>query len=278
MKTHMIGSGVAIDLKCDLSELKMSKIFNKKDMEVPTIEAAMKLGATIKLRDIEKAVKHISDDQISILEFALTACDPNLDNDALTLLCNRALSHNKAEISVFLISKGAKPDNENVIKSITSQNAHESLVSYLLSTPDGCVCLLMQAISNSTLSLAKRCLEGCTSIFKDVIDLGNFLKSPKGLLCQNPDFFEELLKFGANPNGLSDNNRPIDAVLALPSDFEYKSRLICTLAEHGADLTKATYPRTQGTSIFHMGTEMAFQHSKLIQYLISMYVALELIF
>jgi hypothetical protein len=277
MKTDLIGSGVAIDLECDLSQLKMSKLLDIKDIEVPTIEAAMKLGAKIKHRDIEKAVKYISDGQISILEFALTAYDPNLDKDALTLLCNQALSHNKPEISAFLISKGAKPENENVIKSITSQNAHEGLVSYLLSTPDGCVCLLLQAISNSTLPLAKRCLEGCTSIFKDVIDLSIFLKSSKDLLCQNPDFFEELLKFGANPNGISDNNRPIDAVLALPSDFEYKSRLLCTLAKNGADLTKATYPRTQGTSIFHMGTEMAFQHSKLIQYLISVYVALELI-
>ena len=272
MKTHMTGSGVAIDLECDLSELKMSKLLNKKGMEISTIEAAMKLGAIIKLRDVEKVVKHISDDRISILEFALTACDPNLDNDALTLLCNQALSLNKPEISAILISKGAKPDNENVIKSITSQNAHEGLVSHLLSTPDGCVCLLLQAISNSSLVLAKRCLEGCTSIFKEVIDLGIFLKSPKDLLCQNPDFFEELLKLGANPNGLSDSNRPIDGVLALPSDFEYKSRLMCILAEHGADLTKATYPRTQGTSIFHMGTEMAFQHSKLIQYLITLYI------
>ena len=270
MKTDLTGSGVAIDLKCDLSELKMSKLLNKKGTEISMIEAAMKLGATIKLRDVEKAVKHFSDDQISILEFALTACDPaNLGEDALTLLCNQALSFNKPEISAILISKGAKPDNENVIKTITSQNAHEGLVSYLLSTPDGCVCLLLQAISNSSLSLAKRCLEGCTSIFKEVIDLGIFLNLSKSILCQNPDFFEELLKLGANPNGLSDNNRPIDAVLALPSDFEYKPRLICTLAEYGADLTKATHPRTQGTSIFHICTEMAFQHSKLIQYSIS---------
>ena len=272
MKTHMIGSGVAIDFKCDLSELKMSELFEKKEVEVSTIEAAMKLGATIKLKDIEMAVKHISDEQTSVLEFALTACDPGVDNDipVLTLLCSQALSLNKPEISAFFISKGAKPENENVIKSITGQNAHEGLVLHLLSTPDGCVCLLMQAIYNKSLALAKRCLKGCTSIFKEVIDLGKFLKSSKDLLCQNPDFFEELLKLGANPNGLSDSNRPIDAVLALP-DFEHKSRLICTLAEHGADLTKATHPRTQGTSIFHICTEMAFQHSKLIQYSISVY-------
>ena len=264
MKTDMTGSGVAVDLKCDLSGLKLSKLFEKQDIGVPTIEAAMKLGATIKLKNVEKAVKHISDDQISILEFALTACDPNLDNDALTSLCNQALSLNKPEISTFLISKGAEPDNESVIKSINNQNPHEGLVSYLLSTPDGCVCLLMQAICISALALAKRCLDGCTSIFKEVINLGSFLKSSKDLLCQNPDFFEELLKLGANPNGLSNDNRPIDAVLALP-DFEYKSKLICTLAEHGADFTKATYPRTQGTTIFHIGTEMATQLSKLMQ-------------
>ena len=120
------------------------------------------------------------------------------------------------------------------------------------------------ACNNSALTLAKRCLEGCTLIFKEVIDLANFLKSPNDLLCQNPDFFEELLKLGVNPNGLSDGNRPIDATLALPPNFEHKSKLICTLAEHGADFTKATCPRTQGTSIFHIGTEMAIQLSKLI--------------
>lgn len=264
MKTDMTGSGVAIDLKCDLSEMKISKLFDKKDIEIPTIEAAMKLGATIKLRNVEKIIKRISDDQISILEFVLTACDPSPDKDALTSLCNQALSLNKPEISALLISKGAKPDNEGVIRFINNQKPNESLVSYLLSTPDGCVCLLMLAICSSSLPLATRCLDGCTSIFKEVIELGNFLKSSKDFLCQNPDFFEELLKFGVNPNGLSDDNRPIDAVLALPSDFEYKSRLICILAEHGADFTKATYPRIQGKSIFHIATEMASQLSKLV--------------
>ena len=264
MKTDMTGSGIAIDLNCDLSELKISKLFDKKDIDVPTIEAAMKLGATIKLKNVEKAVKALSDDQVPILEFVLTACDPNLDTNAYTSLCNQALSLNKPEVSAFLISKGAKPDNESVIKFIDNQKPHESLVSYLLPKPDGCVCLLIHAINISALALARRCLEGCTVIFKDIIDLGNFLKSPKDLLCQNSNFFEELLKLGANPNGLSDDIRPIDVILTLPSNFEYKSRLICTLAEHDADFTKATCPRTQGTSIFHIGTEMAIQLSKLI--------------
>ena len=74
MKTHLTGSGVAIDLECDLSELKISKLFNKKGIEISTIEAAMKLGATIKLRDVEKAVKHISDDQISIQSTIVFPC------------------------------------------------------------------------------------------------------------------------------------------------------------------------------------------------------------
>ena len=264
MKTDLAGSGIAIDLKCDLSKLKTSKLLEKKGIELSTIEAAIKLGATIKPKGVEKVVKHITNDQIPILEFALTACDPKLDGEALTSLCNQALSLNKPTLSAFLLSKGAKPDNEGVIKSINTQEPHESLVSYISSTPDGCVCLLMHAINNSALDLAKRCLDGSTSIFSHVIDLSNFLKSSKGLLCQNPDFFEELLKSGANPDGLCDSNRPIDALLALPSDFEHKSRLICTLAECGADLTKATYPRTQATSIFHIGTEMAIQLSKLI--------------
>ena len=264
MKTDMAGSGIAVNLKCDLSKLKTSKLFEKKGIAISTIEAAVKLGATVKLKSVEKAVKHISDDQVPILELSLTACDPKVDGEALTSLCNQALSLNKPTISSFLISKGAKPDNESVIKSINTQEPHESLVSYISSTPDGCVCLLMHAINNSALDLAKRCLDGSTLIFSQVIDLNNFLTSSKGLLCQNPDFFEELLKSGANPDGLCDSNRPIDALLALPSDFEHKSRLICTLAECGADLTKATYPRTQATSIFHIGTEMAIQFSKLM--------------
>ena len=147
MKTDMTGSGIAVDLKCDLSELKISKFFDKKDIDVPTIEAVMKLGAKIKLKNVEKAVKLLSDDQVPIIEFVLTACDPNLDINTFTSLCNQALSLNKPEVSALLISKGAKPDNENIIKFIDNQKPHESLVSYLLPKPDGCVCLLMHAIT-----------------------------------------------------------------------------------------------------------------------------------
>ena len=65
-----------------------------------------------------------------------------------------------------------------------------------------------------------------------------------------------------NPDGLTDSNRPIDAVLALPKDFPQKTRLICTLIESGADIKKATYPRGQRTTIFHIATELAIEKGK----------------
>ena len=262
MKTDKTGSGLALELRCDLLTVETSKLFEKSDIDVPTLENVMNLGAKIKLESVEEAIKHINDEKVPVLKFAVSACEPKLECEDLTSLCTQALYLSKPEISAWLITKGAKPDNETIIKAIDIKNPNESLVSFLLSIPDGCVCLLMHCISKSAPALAERCLQGCTSIFSQVINLGDFLKSSKDLLCQNPDLLEGLLKTGVNPNGLSDNNRPIDAVLALPKDFHSKARILCLLSEYGTDLTKATYPRGQGTTIFHIATEMAIELRK----------------
>ena len=262
MKTDQTGSGLALDLKCDLLTLKTSKLFEKSDIDVTTLEAVMELGATIKLKGVERAVKHITDDKVPVLKYAVSACDPKLESEALNSLCEQALSLSKPNLSAFLMSEGAKPNNEIVMKAIDVKSPCNSLVSALLLTPDGCVCLLIQSINKSELALAERCLEGCTSIFSQVINLGDFLKSSRDLLCQNPSLLESLLKLGVSPNGLPDGSRPIDAVLELPKDFQNKARLICLLIENGVDLTKATYPRAHGTTIFHIAVEMAIDLRK----------------
>ena len=262
MKTGKHGSGIALELKCNLSELKISELFKKGDIDVPTLQALIKLGAAVKSKNVEKVVKHISDDKLPVLEFALSVSDPKVESEALTSLCMQTLADKKPILSHFLISEGARPDSESIIKAIDIKNPHEDLVSYLLSTPDGCVCLLMHAIHKSALTLAEKCLSGSTMIFSEVINLGDFLSSSRNLLCNEPDFLEKLLKIGVNPDGLCDSNRPIDAVLALPKDFQLKPRLMSILIEHGADLTKATYPRTQRTTIFHIATEMAIDRGK----------------
>lgn len=260
IKGQKRGSGIAQELECDLSKLDTSKLFKKSDVDIQTLEAVMKLGAKIKLKNIEKAVKHITDDKVLILESAVAACDPKLESDALTSLCTQSLSLNKPLLSSFLISQGAKPDCEIMIKAVDTKKPHEGLVSCLLSTPDGSACLLMHALVKSSLDLAQRCLEdGCRSIFGEVINLGDFLKSSKDFLCQNPNLLEKLLKMGVRPDGLSDSGRPIDIVLALPKDFQHRARLFCTLIENGADLAKTTYPRAQGTTVFHIATDMAIQ-------------------
>ena len=262
MKTGKRGSGIALELKCNLSELKTSEIFKKGDVDVRTLQALIKLEATIKPKSVEKAIRHITDDKLPVLQFALSVCDPKVESEGLTSLCTQALADKKAMFSHFLISEGAMPDSENVIKALNLNNPHEGLVSFLLSTPYGHVCLIMHAIHKSALTLAEKCLNGSTTIFPEVINLGDFLRSSKDLLCNQPDFLEKLLKIGVNPDGLHDSNRPIDAVLALPKDFQLKPRLMSTLIENGADLTKSTYPRTKGTTIFHIATEMAIDGGK----------------
>ena len=160
------------------------------------------------------------------------------------------------------IEQGAKPDIESMIKAVNTKRPNETLISSLISTPDGCVCLLMHAMNESALPLAQRCLQGCTLIFKEVINLCDFLKSSKDLLCQNPDFLEELLEVGVMADGIFVDSTPIDSVLALPKDFRHRVTLISILIEHGANLAKATYPRSHGTTIFHIATEMAIEQSK----------------
>ena len=259
------GSGVAEELGCNLSTLDTSKLFEKPDINLQTLQAVIKLGATITLNDIEKAVKHITDNKVLVLESAVKTCDPKLEGEALTSLCKQALTLNKPMFAAFLISQGANPDNESIIKAVNTKNPNEGLVACLLSTPGGCTCLLKHSLSKSSLSLAQKCLDdhdNSSFTISQEIDLGDYLKSSKDLLCQNPDLLNRLLKIGVNPNGLNDGNRPIDAVLALPKDFPQKIRLICTFIESGADLTKATYPRTQGTTIFHIATELAIEKGK----------------
>lgn len=263
MKTDKSGSGIAVELKCNLSELKMSKLFKKDDVDVPTLQALIKLGAVLNPKSVERAVSNITDDKLPVLQFALSVCDPKVESGTLTSLCKQALAEKKPILAHFLISEGAKPDSESIIKAIDIKNPHEDFVSYLLSTPDGCMCLLMHAIHKSELSLAEKCLlSGSTIIFPEVINLSDLLRSSKDLLCNEPVFLEKLLKIGVNPDGLCDSNRPIDAVLALPKDFQLKPRLMSILIEHGADLTKSTYPRTQRTTIFHIATEMAIDRGK----------------
>lgn len=254
------GSGIAQELGCNLSKLDTSKLFEKSDINLQTLQSVIKLGATISFKNVEKAVEHITDEKELVLDFAVIACEPKLEDEALTSLCKQALTLKKPILSAFLISQGANPDNESIIKAVDTKNLNDSLVSCLLSTPDGCACLLKHSLSKSALTLAQKCLDdSSSSTISQVIDLGDFLKSSKDVLCQNPDLFDRLLKSGVNPDGLTDSNRPIDAVLALPKDFPQKINLIRTLIESGADLKKATYPRTQGTTIFHVATELAIE-------------------
>ena len=263
VKGRRRGSGIAQELGCNLSKLDASKLFEKSDIDLQTLQAVIKLGAIISFNSIEKAIKHITDDKRLVLESAVTACDPKLEGEALTSLCNQALNLNKPILSAFLISQGANPDSESMIRAVDTKNPSEGLVSHLLSTPDGTVCLFKHSLSKSSLTLVQKCLDGgYSSTLSQTINLGDFLKSSKDLLCQNPDLFDALLKTDVNPNGLSDSNKPIDALLALPKDLPQKIRLVSTLIEYGADLTKATYPRAQGTTIFHMATELAIQKGK----------------
>lgn len=264
-KTDATGSGIALRLNCDLSELKASKIFKKSDVGKATLEALVKLGTKIKPACLEKAVKYISDDKLPVLEYAVATCDPKLDDESLTSLCEQSLSLRKAELSVYLIEQGAHPDNESMIKAVNTKSPNEKLVASLTSTPDGCVCLLMHALNESALALAERCLEGNTLIFSQVLNLSDFITSSKDLLCQHPTFLEELLKVGVEADGLHENNsgpRPIDMALALPKDFQNRVKLISILIDHGADLTKASFPRSKGTTIFHIATEIAIDQSK----------------
>ena len=262
IKTRKFGSGIAPALKCDLSELKTSSLVKKSDIDLPILESVVKLGATLTTKSIEKAVKYITDDKLPTLEYALSSCNPKLEGKALTLLCTQALGLNKPLISEFLIKQGAKPACDSVIKAVDTKTPQEGLVSYLLSTPDGCVCLFIHAISKSAVTLAEKCLDGSTIIFPDVIDLGDFLKSSKNILCNNVELLDQLLKTGVKPDGLTDSNRPIDAVLALPKDFQKKVKLVCILIDYGADLMKATYPRVQRTTIFHIATEIAIEQGE----------------
>ena len=222
----------------------------------------VKLGAKLKQKSVEEAVKHISDNKVLVLRFVVSACDPKLECNALTSLCAQALSLCKPDLSDFLISEGAKPDNASVINAVDTKMPNEGLISFLLSTPDGCSHLLLHAINTSALSLAEQCLGDGAIVCSEMIDLGKFVKSPRDLLCQNPHLLEKLLKAGVNPDGLSDDNRPIDAILALSKDFQHKARLLCLLAEHHTDFTRATYPRSQGTTILHIATEMAIELRK----------------
>ena len=256
------GSGVALELGCNLSQLDTSKLFEKSDVDLQTLQAVVKLGGTISFTNIEKAVEHINDDKALVFEYAVSTSEPKLEIEALTSLCEQTLSLNKPKLSAFLLSRGASPDSESLIKAVNMKDPNDRFVSCLLSTPHGCSCLLEHSLSKSSLSMAQKCLdESCTPTVSQEIDLSNFLKSSKDLLCLNPDLLDRLLETGANRDGLA-GTRPIDAVLALPKDTPHKMRLLCALVESGADLARTTYPRTQGTTIFHIAVDLAIEKGK----------------
>ena len=264
-ETTTKGSGYAVRLACDLSQVKCLDVLRKPDINATTFEAVLKLGVSVNKSDIENAIEHINESKLSVvLELMISACNPPLNNE-LTTLCCSALSAKRFNIAACLISHGAKPQSSEVFKVLDWKNLNKKLVTYVISTPCGSAQMVKKAVGNpSYTKVVYKCIEGeFGSLNTELIDLSELLSSNS--FQNNPDLLEKLLSIGVNPNGLPDsrNPKPLDIVLAMPrNSTKEKIEFVCALSKNGASLKHATYPKTQGTTIVHMATDMALETGK----------------
>lgn len=301
VKSDMPGSGVAVALSCDLSGFPWKSLLKKRTLNLEMMQAlVVSLKGTITTQDVDDIIHYYSDKNVALLNFALCNSTHKFDSSVLIKLCEQAMKLKKlsfantvinyslsVEDSSKLIQQALKAKNFDFIEVIISQGANvdpvkllnkmsksdilakSSLISFILSTPEGREQLCLKAVKYSEFKLAEDCLvnaEGETtsrdinlSSVLEHLNLGINSEERQQLVL----FVKNLLELGLNPNGQDGEACPLDVALMLSNEYQSEKReLLLLLLQYGATIECCTYPRGKGTTLIHEVTKFAIDSGK----------------
>ena len=294
-KSELPGSGLAATLHCDLSGITWINLLLKHDLNLETVQAIASLKGIVTPQDV---VRYVRDNgNVTILQYTLE--NSKLDDSSLIKLCEQAIKLKKINFSKELMNYSLSIGDPSklfevalklnsidfVEKLVTSQDTNidptvivskmsktdiqsrKKLTSFIMSTPEGCVQLLLKAIEYSEFEVAEDCLHADSDSIKCNLDLGSILKSHQGSKDEKQlriAFIEKLLKSGMDPNGQTGKMCPLDVVLSLSKEYQCeKEKLVMLLLQNGASIEQCTYQREKGTTLVHEATKFAIDSSKI---------------
>ena len=149
----------------------------------------------------------------------------------------------------------------------TDLQTRKKLISYIMSTPEGCAQLFLKAVGYFEYELAEKCLAdadveavrnnvGLTSVLR-YLNQGNSAQRKEHI-----QFIKKLLELGFDPNGRDGEEFPLDAVLKLSSEYHSeKNELLMLLLQYNVRV-KSCILREKGTTLLHEATTSAIDFGK----------------
>ena len=310
VKSDLPGSGVAATLSCDLSGFPWKYLLQKQGVNVEVVQAIAALKGIITPQDISNIIRHVNGKDCAILHFSISHCTPKLDNFGLIKLYEVAMRGGKSKFAdevlsyltsmgdpgqlikqamslksysfvEKLISQGEKFDPTLVVSKLqwSDMQTKTSLISCIMSTPQGRLQLFLKAVGFHEFGLAEDCLvEPMDAAMKSRINLSSILKFPMNEVTryrrqQFVSFVKKLLDLGINSNGESSATHPLDIVLNLSNDFHSeKVDLLVLLLEYGAAIDQCLYEKAKGTTLIHVATKFAIDSGRFFSLLYYFYL------
>ena len=203
-----------------------------------------------------------------IMKYALP-----LATGGLSVFIGRVLRHKKFDLLVDIITQGEElvsvaKITQELVKSDLSGNASMRIISHLQSTLEGRIALFDKAVGFSEYKLAEECLQlGTDKTITNKVCLSSVLRNQIGRNTgerkERLHFIKKLLEDKIDPNGQDEELNSLDAVLALPRDYQTeKIELLTLLLQHGAQIERCTYQRKEQTTLIHIATRFAIESGK----------------
>ena len=196
-----------------------------------------------------------------------------LVSGGLSVLIKRLLKHKKFDFIVDIILQGEEINvsqiTQELAKSdISGSKSNMRIISHLQSSFEGRIALFYKAVEFSEYKLAEDCLQlGTNETITNKICLSSVLKIQIGQNIEERKerlhFIKKLLEDKIDPNGQDKELNSLDAVLALPRDYQTeKIELLTLLLQHGAQIEHCTYQRKEQTTLIHIATRFAIDSGK----------------
>ena len=203
-----------------------------------------------------------------IMKYALP-----LATGGLSVFIGRVLRHGNFDLLVDIITQGEEQVSvakitQELVKSDLSGNASMRIISHLQSTLEGRIALFYRAVGFSEYKLAEECLQlGTDKTITNKVCLSSVLRNQIGQNTgerkERLHFIKKLLEDKIDPNGQDEELNSLDAVLALPRDYQTeKIELLTLLLQHGAQIERCTYQRKEQTTLIHIATRFAIESGK----------------
>ncbi len=175
-------------------------------------------------------------------------------------LIHQVLKSKDFNLIAELITYGAEINVAHIVKEMRKSDfsSNEDVISYIKSTLEGRIQLILKALELSEYSFAESLLDSATVSSK--ISVSSVLKYPcRGNSVarkQYISFVKKLLDDGANPNGEDGEEGTLDIVLSHQTDAE-KIELLTLLLQHDAKIERYTYQSMNQTTLLHIATTFA---------------------